>query len=94
MYVPWRRHQQQGHVQNFPWIARARRLLTIEELNEAFAIDRSDQSLDRTKIHTIDRKILEACGSLILFDKDDRTMTFAHHTVKQFLTTRLIPHHW
>jgi ankyrin repeat protein len=69
----------------FPWIACARRPLTIEEINEAYAIDVSDNHLDRDKIPTNHNKILEACGSLILFDKDDRTVTFAHRTVKQFL---------
>lgn len=69
----------------FPWLACAKRPLTIEELNEAYAIDAVDQYLNRSKIPTDYMRILWACGSLIIFDRDDRTVTFAHHTVKQFL---------
>jgi hypothetical protein len=69
----------------FPWIACARRRLTIDEINEAYAIDATDTRLYREKVPTDHKRILEACGSLILFDKDDRTVSFAHNTVKQFL---------
>jgi hypothetical protein len=71
----------------FPWIACAKRPLTIEEINEAYAINAADKNLQRQNIPTDHKRILEACGSLVLFDKDCGTVTFAHKTVLQFLVS-------
>ena len=72
------------------WIACARRLLKVEELQEAAAFTPSsyppglpDQKWDAEKILDADR-LLQSCHGLVIRDKDG-TVRFAHHTVRQFL---------
>ncbi|KAI9702618.1 MAG: hypothetical protein M1820_006124 [Bogoriella megaspora] len=73
--------------QIFKWIAAARRPLTIDELKEAVAIEVGDKSLQRGRIDTSDGTLLvQCCGNLVLFDRTDRSVRFAHSTVEQFLS--------
>ncbi|KAL9062587.1 MAG: hypothetical protein Q9157_008791 [Trypethelium eluteriae] len=70
----------------FKWVLVARRPLTIDELKEAVIISKTDTSLHVSKIDAGDgSRIVDACANMISFDRNDRTVRFAHHTIKQFL---------
>lgn len=70
----------------FRWIVFARRPLHIDELKEAVAVDHGDRSWDPKKISSDDgSRLIQACGSLVVFDREDLTVTLAHNTVRQFL---------
>lgn len=70
------------------WIMCATRPLTTEELKEAFAIDQEDAYLERDKVPSDDgARLLESCGNFIVFHREDYTVTIAHHSIEQFLTS-------
>ena len=58
--------------------------MRAEELQEAVAFDSSDHSWDRDKIPDKDLMI-ETCRGLLVRDKEDGTVRFAHYTVQQYL---------
>lgn len=68
----------------FRWIAVARRPLLMEELREAISIEPGDKSLIQEKIIKDNSRLLRACGNLVVFDDEDRTVRLAHHTVAEF----------
>ncbi|KAI9871159.1 MAG: hypothetical protein M1830_003253, partial [Pleopsidium flavum] len=68
----------------FKWIICAKRPLLIAELTEAIAFGPTDRSWDARKIPDATRSI-QACGNLVVFDEDDKTVRLAHHSVRQFL---------
>ena len=68
-----------------PLILCARRPLTLPELAEAYAIDQTSDHLDVKKIPTDTGRILLAFSNLVVFEKRDSTIRFAHQTVKQYL---------
>ncbi|KAF2117265.1 hypothetical protein BDV96DRAFT_571800 [Lophiotrema nucula] len=70
----------------FRWVLCARRPLRIEELEEAVALRPTDTNLHVERIATnAGQNLVSACGNLINYDRTDRTVTFAHHTVQQYL---------
>src|SRR5437667_746298 len=69
----------------FKWIICARRPLQIDELKEAVGIDSTDTFWDTDKIATDGMRLIQCCGNLIVFDKNDKTVRLAHKTVQQFL---------
>ncbi|KAL9094230.1 MAG: hypothetical protein Q9165_003370 [Trypethelium subeluteriae] len=70
----------------FKWTLVARRPLTIDELKEAIIVSKADTSLQTAKMDAGDgSRIIDACANLISFDRSDRSVRFAHHTIKQFL---------
>ena len=69
------------------WAFRARRILTIAELQEVLALDEDGPSLDVDDC--IDGEQLESmCGGLIIHDRDRDLVTFRHETVRPFLKTQ------
>ena len=66
------------------WVTCARRTLSIEELQEAVAFDRTDKNWDADKIPNGD-KIIRSCLGLVIRDEGVRSVRFAHHTVRQYL---------
>ena len=68
----------------FKWVVCAKRPLLLCELAEAVAFGPSDKSWDAGKIPTQSR-LIQACGNLVVFSEDDKTVRLAHHTVQQFL---------
>lgn len=69
----------------FRWIVCARRPLTIDELKEIVALDKSDKFLDVERIPSNGDRLINSCGNLVVFDRDDLTVSLAHHTVQAFL---------
>lgn len=70
----------------FCWIAFARRPLKVEELEEAVGIEKDDEylHLERTATKAGDQ-LIGACRNLVVHNSSENTVTFAHHTVQQFL---------
>src|SRR5437762_859415 len=58
----------------FKWIICARRPLQIDELKEAVGIDSTDTFWDTDKIVTDGMRLIQCCGNLIVFDKNDKTV--------------------
>ncbi|KAH7372281.1 hypothetical protein BKA66DRAFT_551263 [Pyrenochaeta sp. MPI-SDFR-AT-0127] len=70
----------------FRWIAGARRPLRIDELEEAVGLEREDLFLhaERTVTNGGER-LIACCSNLVVYNENNSTITFAHHTVQQFL---------
>jgi len=69
----------------FKWIICAKRPLFMDELKEALAVEPGDKGLNYEKMPSDNTRILRACANLVIFDRDDRIVSLAHHTVKDFL---------
>ena len=76
--------KQEIALRAFRWTVCSRRPMKAEELQEAVAFDSSDMSWDRDKIPD-ENLMIETCRGLLVRDKEDRTVRFAHHTVQQYL---------
>ena len=70
----------------FRWTICARRPMETQELQEAVAFDFWDTSWDGEKIPD-GNLMIETCRGLLVRDKEDGTVRFAHHTVQQYLLT-------
>ena len=66
------------------WMVCARRLLRVEELQEAVAFDSNDKSWNADKIPNSD-KMIKACHGLVVRDSENEDVRLAHHTVLQYL---------
>jgi hypothetical protein len=73
----------------FRWVSGAKRSLDLAELEEAVGLDPSDKSfpVDRIARHE-GKRLISACGNLVIYDEEDGSVGFAHHTVLQYLVTR------
>lgn len=67
------------------WLTCARRVLSLEEMQEAVAILPADKDLEKKRIPD-GIQLLRACGSLIIYDPQENTIRFAHYSVQQFLS--------
>ncbi|KAI9857597.1 MAG: hypothetical protein M1813_008189 [Trichoglossum hirsutum] len=74
----------------FKWISCARRPLLIGELKEAAAFEPTDTVWDAEKIPSDGLALIQACGNLVVYDRNDDTVRLAHYTVQQFLTSDAI----
>ncbi|CAL1705887.1 unnamed protein product [Somion occarium] len=70
------------------WLFGAAGSLTLSELNEAMMIKLDPPSLDRDLGILDPSSIVEACGSLVQYNKDGDTVTISHYTVKYFTIKR------
>lgn len=70
----------------FRWISVARRPLRLDELEEAVSLRPEDTYLHTDRIpRDVGGRLMSACGNLAVYDEEENTVSFAHHTVKQFL---------
>ncbi|KAH8154666.1 uncharacterized protein LAJ45_01195 [Morchella importuna] len=69
----------------FMWLSCAKRVLSLEEMQEAVAILPHDKDLEKKRIPD-SMRLLRACGSLIIYDSQEHTIRFAHYSVQQFLS--------
>ncbi len=70
----------------FRWIAAARRPLRVDELEECIALEATDTYLHADRIpKDSGTRLVGDCSNLAVINDDDNTVSFAHHTVKQFL---------
>ena len=76
-----------------PLLLCARRPLTLSELAEAYAIDQTSDRLDVRKIPTDIGRILRAFSHLVVYEKRDTTVRFAHQTVKQYFLDISVDRH-
>jgi hypothetical protein len=68
----------------FQFIVAALRPLTTDELSEALGVVIGDTTWNPSRFINIEAT-LNCCGSLTEIDEEERTVRFAHHSVKQFL---------
>ena len=66
------------------WMVCSRRLLRVEELQEAVAFDSHDKSWNADKIPDAD-KMIKSCHGLVVRDTENDNVRLAHHTVQQYL---------
>jgi hypothetical protein len=70
----------------FRWIAGARRPLRLDELEEAVGLRPTDKCLPTERIaRNAGKKLVGDCGNLVTCHEEDGTVSFAHHTVLQYL---------
>ncbi|KAJ4358816.1 hypothetical protein N0V95_002738 [Ascochyta clinopodiicola] len=70
----------------FRWITVARRPLHIEELEEAVSLEPSDTYLHSERVpKNAGLKLVSLCGNLVMHNEDDDTVSFTHHTVRQYI---------
>ena len=68
------------------WTVCSRRLLRVEELQEAVAFDSHDKSWNADKIPDADRMI-KSCHGLVVRETGNDNVRLAHHTVQQYLVS-------
>ena len=68
------------------WMVCSRRLLRVEELQEAVAFDSRDKSWNADKIPDAD-KLIKSCHGLVVRDTENNNVRLAHHTVQQYLVS-------
>lgn len=73
------------------WLVKARRTLTVRELQQAVSVEEDRTALDEWDLP--DRKtLLEVCASLVTVDEKSDTIKLAHYTVQEYLVqTSTIP---
>lgn len=71
----------------FDWIICSCRPLHMDELREAIAFTIGDKSWDATKIPNDLRRLIRACGNLIMIDEETLEVHLAHYTGKIIYTT-------
>jgi hypothetical protein len=70
------------------WICCARRPLLLVELEEAVGLDETDTYLHYERMATNSgERLVSGCGNLVVYDRVEKTVALAHHTVEQFLCT-------
>ncbi|KAK6597398.1 hypothetical protein H4I95_09669 [Botrytis cinerea] len=69
----------------FDWIICSCRPLHMDELREAIAFTIGDRSWDATKIPNDLRRLIRACGNLIMIDEETLEVHLAHYTVEQYI---------
>ncbi|TGO71066.1 hypothetical protein BELL_0624g00010 [Botrytis elliptica] len=69
----------------FDWIICSCRPLHMDELREAIAFTVGDKSWDSTKIPNDLRRLIRACGNLIMIDEETLEVHLAHYTVEQYI---------
>jgi len=57
----------------------------LEELREAIGIEPGQTDLVAARLVNNMRQALACCGSLVTVDEEQRTVHFAHHSIKQHL---------
>ena len=72
----------------FNWLAVAKRLLTLEELREAIAIQPRKTEFDAAYLVNDITQTLICCGCLVFVDEEQETVHFTRHSVKQYLLQR------
>ncbi|KAJ5883588.1 uncharacterized protein N7473_010474 [Penicillium subrubescens] len=72
----------------FGWVAAAQRPLTLDELREAIFIEINQRQSIPERLPNDNHLISSWCENLIVFDEEEGIVQFAHHTVREFLTTR------
>ncbi|TGO25575.1 hypothetical protein BPAE_0077g00230 [Botrytis paeoniae] len=73
----------------FDWIICSCRPLHMDELREAIAFTIVDKSWDATKIPNDLRRLIRACGNLIMIDEDTLEVHLAHYTGKMFFAQKI-----
>jgi hypothetical protein len=71
----------------FALLAAAQRPLTTDELREAISIEPGETNWDPKKLVNDIHKAIAGCGSLLVVDEEDSSVRFAHHSVKQYITS-------
>ncbi|KAM0136395.1 hypothetical protein ACHAP3_004625 [Botrytis cinerea] len=69
----------------FDWIICSCRPLHMDELREAIAFTIGDKSWDATKIPNDLRRLIRACGNLIMINEETLEVHLAHYTVEQYI---------
>jgi ankyrin repeat protein len=69
----------------FQWVVYSRRPLTIHELEEAISITTDQKSWAIPPFKLDLSKLCRMCGNLVKYDKANRAISLAHHTVLSFL---------
>jgi ankyrin repeat protein len=73
----------------FHWLACAYRPLLIHEMVEGLGIEWGSTCLDPDALLNNPEDLIEICGSLVEINRDTGTISLAHFTVKEYLTSHL-----
>ena len=84
-------HSKRMGMSILSWIYRARRPLTMAELQAAIAI--RDGDMDKRAL-TPPEVIVEICAGLVKNDRVNDLVSFSHAIVREFLETRFSDHLW
>ena len=69
------------------WIAVSRRPLTVHELGESVGFPIKSLSWQPEMIIAGVPRLIRACGGLVQLDENSQTVQFAHHTVRQYISS-------
>lgn len=65
------------------WVAAARRLLTLEELREAIAVEPCQRLRNLESVVNDISQLISCCRNLVTLDEEENVVQFAHHTIKK-----------
>jgi hypothetical protein len=65
------------------WVANAKRLLTVEEIQAALAIEPGTRQLDKDNMLNIDT-ILSLCAGLVIVDEERFVVRLVHYTTQEY----------
>lgn len=70
------------------WIYRARRLLSIDELQECLVMTDDDTALER-ELMICANDIIDSCKSFIIYDESSGLIQFVYYTLQEFITSEI-----
>ncbi|KAH9904467.1 hypothetical protein F4778DRAFT_63806 [Xylariomycetidae sp. FL2044] len=80
-------HQRELAHRVLQWVAFAARPLTLAELCVAVSIVVHSQELKVSEVINNPLNLLAVCDSLLIYSHETNTVTFAHHTIRDYLLT-------
>ncbi|KAI9807287.1 MAG: hypothetical protein M1833_000030 [Piccolia ochrophora] len=66
------------------WISHAKRLLLVEELRQALAVNLEDDQFDSDNSPTA-KRIVDSCLGLVTINEEDATVRLVHYSVQEYL---------
>lgn len=78
-------------VKVLSWLVKAKRTLTIQEIQTAVSVELELGSLELDELDPPDRStLLDVCGGLVTIDENSGTIRLAHLTVQEYLLRKSI----
>ena len=73
-------------IKTLMWISHAKRVLTVTELQHAFAVRLDDSELDRDNFIE-PQLVVDSCFGLVEIDRESLTIRFVHYSLQEYLKT-------
>ncbi|KAH8660327.1 hypothetical protein BX600DRAFT_438539 [Xylariales sp. PMI_506] len=82
--IIYRRHHREAQV-IFPWIVATKRLLSLDELRDAIAVEVGQKHFKPERLYNDMENIASWCENLIIVEEESHLVQFSHSSVMQYL---------